>query len=172
MSKIDCRNHLKNGCCILTGGECTHETCTIKEPELQHTNQEIADNSRACCNCANGTMAYPNCYCWQHKYCNGDKPYKIPKEVWLETAERCEEFELDIPEESDTPEESDVCLELHRIISEEIDNAAEKYTDNPDNYAVWTEHFGDFATVDDIELIKRAFKAGVAWATRYNNKEK
>ncbi len=34
MSKIDCRNRLKNGCCILTGGECTHETCTIKEPEL------------------------------------------------------------------------------------------------------------------------------------------
>lgn len=38
MSKIDCRNRLKNGCCILTGGECTHETCTIKEPELQYGN--------------------------------------------------------------------------------------------------------------------------------------
>ena len=38
MSKIDCRNHLKNGCCILTGGECTHETCTTKEPELQYGN--------------------------------------------------------------------------------------------------------------------------------------
>ena len=76
-------------------------------------NQEIADNSRACCNCANGTIAYPNCYCWQHKYCNGDKPYEIPKEAWLKTAERCEEFELG------TPEEADVYLELNRIMSEE-----------------------------------------------------
>ena len=76
-------------------------------------NQEIADNSRACCNCANGTIAYPKCYCWQHKYCNGDKPYEIPKEAWLKTAERCEEFELG------TPEEADVYLELNRIMSEE-----------------------------------------------------
>ena len=76
-------------------------------------NHEIADNSRACCNCANGTIMYPNCYCWQHKDCNGDKPYKIPKETWLKTAERCEEFELGIPEEAD------VYLELHRIMSEE-----------------------------------------------------
>ena len=76
-------------------------------------NQEIADNSRACCNCANATMSYPNCSCWQHKHCNGDRPYVILKEAWIKTAEECEEFELGIPEEAD------VYLELHRIMSEE-----------------------------------------------------
>ena len=76
-------------------------------------NQEITDKSRACCNCANATMLYPNCSCWQHKYCNGDRPYVIRKEAWIKTAEECEEFELD------TPEEADVYLELHRIMSEE-----------------------------------------------------
>lgn len=76
-------------------------------------NQEIADNSRACCNCANATMSYPNCSCWQHKYCNGDRPYVIPKEAWIKTAEECEEFEMD------TCQEADVYLELHRIMSEE-----------------------------------------------------
>ena len=76
-------------------------------------NQEIADNSRACCNCANATMSYPNCSCWQHKYCNGDRPYVIPKEAWIKTAEECEEFEMG------TCQEADVYLELHRIMSEE-----------------------------------------------------
>lgn len=76
-------------------------------------NQEITDNSRACCNCANATMSYPNCSCWQHKYCNGDRPYVIPKEAWIKTAEECEEFEMD------TCQEADVYLELHRIMSEE-----------------------------------------------------
>lgn len=44
MSKIDCRNHLKNCCCILTGGECTHETCTFKEPELDIPLDMTAEN--------------------------------------------------------------------------------------------------------------------------------
>ena len=44
-----------------------------------------------------------------------------------------------------------------------LDEAAEEYTDNPNNYATWTEHFGAFDTVDDIALVEKAFKAGAKW---------
>ena len=52
---------------------------------------------------------------------------------------------------------------LEEETDKDLEKAAEKYTDNPDTYAVWTEHYGDFVTVDDIELIEKAFKAGVNW---------
>ena len=44
-----------------------------------------------------------------------------------------------------------------------LDEAAERYTDNPGTYATWTEHYGDFAFVDDIALVEKAFKAGAKW---------
>ena len=44
-----------------------------------------------------------------------------------------------------------------------LDEAAERYTDNPDTYATWPEHYGDFAFVDDIALVEKAFKAGAKW---------
>ena len=61
--------------------------------------EEVTDKSRACCNCVNGATQYPNCFCWQHKHCNTDEPYKIPEEDWVETAKTCKEFELNARKE-------------------------------------------------------------------------
>lgn len=67
----------------------------LQQEQLEvNLEEEITDKSRACCNCVNGILQYPNYFCWQHKYCNTDEPYKIPKEDWVETAKTCKEFEL------------------------------------------------------------------------------
>jgi len=66
-----------------------------EQPEVD-LNEEITDKSRSCCNCVNGILKYPNCYCWQHKDCNTDEPYKIHKEDWVETAKVCKEFESEL----------------------------------------------------------------------------
>lgn len=52
-----------------------------------------------------------------------------------------------------------------------LEEAAEEYTNNPDTYVVWTEHYGDFATVDDIELIEKAFIAGAKWQKEQMGKQ-
>ena len=67
-----------------------------EETKQLKAEEEITDNTRACCNCISGATRYPNCYCWQHKDCNTDEPYKIPEEDWVETAKTCKDFELEL----------------------------------------------------------------------------
>lgn len=66
-----------------------------EQPEV-NLEEEFTDKSRACCNCINGVTRYPNCFCWQHKDCNTDEPYKIHREDWVKTAKTCREFEFEL----------------------------------------------------------------------------
>ena len=68
---------------------------SLQQEQQMKIEEEITNTTRACCNCVNGIVHYPSCYCWQHKHCNTDDAYKIPKGLWLETAKDCEAFELD-----------------------------------------------------------------------------
>ena len=68
---------------------------SLQQEQQMKIEEEITNTTRACCNCLNATVRYPSCYCWQHKHCNTDDAYKIPKGLWLETAKDCEAFELD-----------------------------------------------------------------------------
>ena len=50
-----------------------------------------------------------------------------------------------------------------------LDEAAEEYAHKGENYTVWLEN--EIYFVDDIILIKKAFKAGAEWAINKNEKD-